>query len=100
MTQVLTNLAVNARDAMPAGGRLQFRLSTFILNPGERPPYPEMSPGYWIALSMSDTGAGIVPEVLPRIFEPFFTTKEVGKGLAWAWPRYMVSLPSTRATLM
>jgi len=80
ITQVLANLAVNARDAMPAGGLLQFRLSIFILNPGERPPYPEMSPGYWIALSISDTGAGILPEVLPRIFEPFFTTKEVGKG--------------------
>jgi signal transduction histidine kinase/ActR/RegA family two-component response regulator len=80
ITQVLTNLAVNARDAMPAGGILQFRLYIFTLNPGERPPYPDMSPGHWLALSISDTGVGIEPEILPRIFEPFFTTKEVGKG--------------------
>ncbi|MBI1881174.1 MAG: GAF domain-containing protein, partial [Chloroflexi bacterium] len=80
LQQVLTNLAVNARDAMPAGGTLQFRLSNLTLNPGERPPYPEMSPGHWIALSVSDNGTGISASVLPHIFEPFFTTKGVGKG--------------------
>jgi GAF domain-containing protein/CheY-like chemotaxis protein len=78
--QVLANLAVNARDAMPVGGVMHFRLTHFTLNPGEQPPYPEMSPGPWILLSISDTGVGISPEALPRIFEPFFTTKEVGKG--------------------
>jgi CheY-like chemotaxis protein len=78
--QVLANLAVNARDAMPVGGVMQFRLTHFTLNPDEQPPYPEMSPGPWMLLSVSDTGVGISPEALPRIFEPFFTTKDVGKG--------------------
>lgn len=78
--QVLANLAVNARDAMPVGGIMHFRLSHFTLKPGQHPPYPEMSPGPWIMLSVSDNGVGIASEALPRIFEPFFTTKEVGKG--------------------
>jgi len=65
---------------MPVGGTMYIRLTHFTLNPGEPPPYPEMSPGGWIVLSISDTGVGISPEALPRIFEPFFTTKEVGKG--------------------
>ncbi len=81
MQQVLTNLAVNARDAMPGGGELRFQLSSLTLTLGERPPYPDMSPGNWIILIISDTGNGIPTEVLPRIFEPFFTTKEVGKGI-------------------
>jgi signal transduction histidine kinase/DNA-binding response OmpR family regulator len=80
MQQVLANLAVNARDAMPNGGMMHFKLASLVVNPGERPPYPAMSSGYWLALSISDTGAGISPKILPRIFEPFFTTKEVGKG--------------------
>ncbi|MFN8454205.1 MAG: GAF domain-containing protein [Anaerolineae bacterium] len=80
LQQVLTNLAVNARDAMLAGGILRFNLSATTLTSDERPPYPEMSPGNWIVLSISDNGFGIASEVLPHIFEPFFTTKEVGKG--------------------
>lgn len=80
LQQVLLNLATNARDAMPQGGRLEIGLSRLSLVPGERPPCPEMSPGEWLCLSMTDTGVGIPPEVLPRIFEPFFTTKERGQG--------------------
>lgn len=80
LQQVLTNLAVNARDVMPSGGILHFNLSTITLALDERPPYPEMPPGNWIRLSISDNGFGITLEVLPHIFEPFFTTKEVGKG--------------------
>ena len=78
--QVVTNLAVNARDVMPDGGELRLRLSRFTLESGERPPVAEMPPGEWVVLSVSDTGMGIPPEHLPRIFDPFFTTKEVGRG--------------------
>ncbi len=79
--QALANLAVNARDAMLTGGALQFRLSSLDLTAGERPPCPEMLPGNWLALSVSDTGTGIPPDVLPHIYEPFFTQKAVGEGV-------------------
>ena len=78
--QALTNLALNARDAMPQGGELRFTLSTMRIKRGETPPVAEMSPGRWICLAVSDTGAGISEEVREHLFEPFFTTKEVGKG--------------------
>ncbi len=81
LQQVLTNLAVNARDAMAAGGTLQFRLSYLDLEPNILPPCPDMMPGSWIELSVTDTGAGISPEARPHIFEPFFTTKPAGKGI-------------------
>ncbi|RME50403.1 MAG: GAF domain-containing protein, partial [Caldilineae bacterium] len=80
LQQVLTNLAVNARDAMPGGGTLHFRLAPLTLRPADVPPLPEMPPGHWLALAITDSGEGISPEVLPRIFEPFFTTKDVGQG--------------------
>jgi len=84
--QVLMNLVVNARDAMPKGGVLRIRLSTEEVKPGDGPPVAEMEPGQWICLSVSDTGTGIPPEALPHIFEPFFTTKprERGTGLGLA----------------
>lgn len=78
--QVVTNLAVNAQDAMPAGGMLTFRLSCFTLKPGQPPPCPELSPGEWVVLAVSDTGTGISPQNIPHLFEPFFTTKAVDKG--------------------
>ncbi len=80
LQQALTNLVVNARDAMPEGGALKLRLSHFTLIPEMQTPYPEMLPGEWAAFSVTDTGAGIPTETLPHIFEPFFTTKEVGQG--------------------
>jgi signal transduction histidine kinase len=80
LQQVLTNLAVNAADAMPDGGVLKFHLSRLTLRPGQRPPCPGMSLGHWLVLAVADTGVGIPVEVLSHIFEPFFTTKEVGKG--------------------
>ena len=80
LQQMLTNLAVNARDAMPEGGELRFRLSRFILESDTSPPVSGMSPGEWTVLSVSDTGMGIPPEHLPHIYDPFFSTKEVGKG--------------------
>ena len=78
--QALTNLALNARDAMPQGGELRFTLSTVLVKRGETPPVAEMSPGRWICLAVSDTGTGMTEEVRGHLFEPFFTTKEVGKG--------------------
>jgi two-component system, cell cycle sensor histidine kinase and response regulator CckA len=78
--QVLTNLAVNAWHAMPNGGQLLLRLSQLALSEAEAPPCAGMPPGRWLVLSVSDTGVGIPPEVLPHIFEPFFTTKMVGQG--------------------
>ena len=78
--QVLTNLFLNARDAMPHGGKLTFSLSHKMLLPDERPPIPDMTEGEWIVLTLTDTGSGIPHEIMPHIFEPYFTTKESGKG--------------------
>lgn len=80
LQQVIMNLALNARDAMPGGGILKLALDHFHLSPQEVPPTPYLPPGDWITLAVSDTGVGIPPEVLPHIFEPFFTTKPVGQG--------------------
>lgn len=80
MEQVLLNLAVNARDAMPRGGRLLIRLSREQIAPPTAPGKAARATGPFVCLTVSDTGCGIAPEILPRIFEPFFTTKEVGKG--------------------
>ncbi len=79
--QVLTNLVTNARDAMPEGGIITVRLRREHIEPGEEPPLPEMHPGDWYVLSISDTGVGIPDDVFPHIFEPFFTTKDVDKGV-------------------
>jgi two-component system, NtrC family, sensor kinase len=78
--QVVMNLAVNARDAMPKGGRLVVRSDTAELDSTALPRHPLARAGRFASFSMTDSGCGIAPEVLPRIFEPFFTTKEVGKG--------------------
>jgi hypothetical protein len=81
MEQVLMNLAVNARDAMSHGGRLTIATSRWVLSEQEAHRAPGAKPGTeFVCLSVTDTGVGIAPELLPRIFEPFFTTKEVGKG--------------------
>ncbi len=80
LQQAFMNLSLNARDAMPAGGELRFELDHFVLAPGERPPFPDLTPGDWIRVAVSDSGNGIPTEILPRIFDPFFTTKPVGQG--------------------
>ena len=78
--QVLMNLAVNARDAMPRGGRLLIELDAATLDETQARRHPQARAGRFVCLSVTDTGAGIASENLVRIFEPFFTTKEVGKG--------------------
>jgi len=78
--QVLMNLAVNARDAMPRGGKLLIELDAVTLDETQARRHPQARAGQFVCLSVTDTGAGIAPENLTRIFEPFFTTKEVGKG--------------------
>ena len=80
MFQALMNLCVNARDAMPDGGRLRIALENVTRNTHNNPAV-DAAPGCFVRLSISDTGIGMEPDTCRRIFEPFFTTKEVGKGL-------------------
>jgi len=78
--QVLLNLVVNARDAMPMGGQLEIVTRAVSLDAAYAGKNPEARAGEFVCLSVKDTGTGIAPEALPHIFEPFFTTKEIGKG--------------------
>jgi len=80
MHQVLMNLCVNARDAMPAGGRLTLRAANLEIPEDAGRLDPAARPGRYVVLSVVDTGTGIPPEILSKIFDPFFTTKDVGKG--------------------
>ncbi|MCI0538515.1 MAG: PAS domain S-box protein [Verrucomicrobiales bacterium] len=79
MEQVMMNLAVNARDAMPQGGQLMINTSVASFSEG-RLPHPRAHAGRFVCITVADTGCGMASETLTHIFEPFFTTKEVGKG--------------------
>ncbi|MEJ5308291.1 MAG: ATP-binding protein [Anaerolineae bacterium] len=80
MQQVLMNLAVNARDAMPDGGTLRFALARQQITEADADPISGIGAGEWIKLTVSDSGTGIPADVLPHIFDPFYTTKEPGRG--------------------
>ncbi len=80
LDQVIMNLAVNARDAMPGGGRITIETANVPLDTELAQVHPDARPGGYVLLTVSDTGTGLSPDATAHLFEPFFTTKEVGKG--------------------
>jgi len=78
--QVLLNLFINARDAMPDGGALTVSAENHLVDESYAAMQPDAKPGQYVVLSVADSGTGISPKVIDKIFDPFFTTKEVGKG--------------------
>ena len=80
LENALINLAINARDAMPNGGKITIETANAYLDDAYAARFGDVRPGQYVVLSVSDTGCGIAPEILERVFEPFFTTKQPGAG--------------------
>lgn len=80
LESALLNLALNARDAMPEGGRLSFETGNVVLDENDLTNEQDVSAGQYVAISVTDTGHGIHADMLGRVFEPFYTTKDIGKG--------------------
>jgi CheY-like chemotaxis protein len=80
LNQVLMNLAINARDAMPSGGVLEIGAANLLIDEAFARRHPDLKPGLHVLLSVQDSGTGVPPEIVDRIFDPFFTTKPAGKG--------------------
>jgi signal transduction histidine kinase/CheY-like chemotaxis protein len=80
LEQVIVNLVVNARDAMPDGGRLEIETANVLAVPGQQLAGGELEPGHYVVLRVRDNGQGMTPDVIEHLFEPFFTTKDSGKG--------------------
>jgi CheY-like chemotaxis protein len=80
LESAILNLAINSRDAMPAGGQLTIETRAIELDEAYAKAHPGIAPGRYIVIAVSDTGVGMAPEVLEKVFDPFFTTKPIGQG--------------------